>query len=319
MSYMLCKNIAIKGSVLEVNVASSNVFPKTYYKTEYKVGNSNLEQNQFYLFTDIMSGNIHLNSSLYNYNYAMWKTREYMKEHKIDSYDLYERQNDYYYDKIKELINVDLRSDYWKNEELKNRYNKFVEKNGELVNEMKYESAYKVYKEVFDIFKQALEEKEDKTLYTLYSEDYKSFIKCGRNGNFWYGYTSAKEKGKYKEMYCKMKEIDRANVIIKRVVLTDNEIKKELENQELEKQAKEKIKDLEQVKKDLECFKNMNYFEINKYYLKEICKLYNIKINIPKNLIYITRNSYSFKGKHSYKTSAIITKIRENLLEKVGA
>lgn len=318
MSYMLCKNIAIKGSVLEVNVASSNVSPKTYYKTEYKVGNSSLEQNQFYLFTDIMSGNIHLNSSLYNYNYAMWKTREYMKEHKIDSYDLYEKQNDYYYDKIKELINVDLRSDYWKNEELKNKYNKFVEKNSELVNKMKYESAYKIYKEVFDIFKQALEEKEDKTLYTLYSEDYRSFIKCGRNGSFYYGYTSAKEKGKYKEMYCKMKEINRANVVMKRVVLTDKEIQKKIENQELEKQAKEKVKDLEQVKKDLECFKTMNYFEINKYYLKELCRLYDIKINIPKNLIYITRNSYSFRGKHSNKTSNNIMKIREQLLEKVG-
>lgn len=315
MSYNLCKNITIKNDILEVNVASNNVCPRTYYKTEYKVGNSNLEQNLFWLFTDMLSGELQLNSSVYNYKYAYYKALEYLKENYEE--DRYSKKYNYFHNKIKELIGVDLTSDYWKNEELKNRYNNFEKENKDLINQLKYESVYKVYGSAFNIFKSALEEKEDNTLYTLYSEDYRSFIKCGRNGSFYYGYSSAKEKGKYKEIYCKMKDIDRANVVMKRVVLTDKEIQKELENQELEKQAKEKIKDLEQVKKDIEDFKNGG-LNINRYYLKELCKLYDIKINIPKNLNYITSNGYNFRGNNSYKTSNTIRKIRESLIEKVG-
>ena len=320
MSYELCKSITKKENKIILNVASSNVFPKHYNKWEYNITND-LKKNEFYLFTDIISGNIHLNNSIYNYNYAMIKVREYMKENNIDSYnDLYEKKNDYYNKKIKELIGIDLTSDYYKDKELVNEYNEFRTNNTELVEQLRYDSYYKVYGNLFDIYMKALEEKEDNTIYTLYSQDYRSFIKCGRNGNFWYGYASAKEKGKYKEMYCKMKNIDRKGVEIQRLVLTDKEIQKELENQELEQQAKTKIKDLEQVKKDLESFNNYNYFEIDRYYLKELCKLYNIKINIPKNLIYITKSSYSYKGKgNSYKTSENVRKIREQLLEKVGA
>ena len=124
-------------------------------------------------------------------------------------------------------------------------------------------------------------------------------------------------------MYCKMKEIDRCGVVIKRLVLTDNEIKKELENQELEKQAKEKIKNLEQVKEDLEKFKK-GQINIDKYYLKELCKLYNIKerfndkrINIPKNLNYLMINGYNFYGNCNWKTSTKISYIRNELLKRV--
>lgn len=322
MSYSICKGIAKKGENIEVNVASSNVFPKHWYKSDYK--GRNYEEQLFWLYTDIEDGNIHLNNSLYKYNYAFLKAREFMKENNINGYyDLFEKKYDYYYEKIKELIGIDLKSDYWKDEELKNTYNNFQKNNGELIDNIKFESAYRVYGKVFEVFKKALEEKEDNTLYTLYCEDYKSFIKCGRNGKFWYGYTSAKEKGKYKEMYCKMKEIDRCGVVIKRLVLTDNEIKKELENQELEKQAKEKIKNLEQVKEDLEKFKK-GQINIDKYYLKELCKLYNIKerfndrrINIPKKLNYLMINGYNFYGNCNYQTSNKISYIRNELLKRV--
>ena len=36
MSYYKCKGISRKGNKIEVNVASSNCFPITYYKSEYK-------------------------------------------------------------------------------------------------------------------------------------------------------------------------------------------------------------------------------------------------------------------------------------------
>jgi hypothetical protein len=325
MSYELCKSIVKKNDKIILSVASSNVEPKHYSKWEYNVVDD-LEKNEFYLFTDIINGNIHLNSSVYEYRYALFKTREYMQKNNIDSYDdLYERKSDYYREKIKELIGIDLTSDYWKDEELKNRYNTFEKENTDLIDNLRYESYYKVYGKVYEVFKGFLNEKFDNTLYTLYSNDYHSFIKCGRKGSFYYGYSSAKEKGKYKEMYCKMKEIDRCGVVMQRVVLTDKEIQKELDNLILKEQAKKKIKDLKQVEEDLEKFKN-GLLDIDKYYLKELCKLYDIKemgteknITIPKKLNYIMNNGYNFSGNCSWKTSSKISYIRKQLLEKVGA
>ena len=324
MSYELCKSITKKDNKIMVEIASNNVSPKTYSKVEYQVNNCNLEQNEFYLFTDILNGNIHLNSSIYNYKYAMLKAREYLVENNIDSFNLYETKSDYYNNKIKELIGIDLTSDYWKSEELKQKYTDFVNNNKELVSQIRYDSYYKVYGNVYNVYKKALEEKQDNTIYTLYSNDYRSFIKCGRNGKFWYGYSSAKEKGRYKEMYCKMKEIDRCGVVMQRLVLTDKEIQKELENEILKEQAKKKIKDLKQVEEDLEKFKN-GLMNIDKYYLKELCKLYDIKemgteknITIPKKLNYIMYNGYNFSGNCSWKTSNKISYIREQLLDRVG-
>ena len=323
MSYDICRAITKKGDKLQVSIASSNVFPKHWEKCEVK--GKNIDEKLFWLFTDIMSGGIHLNNSVYNYSYAYYKALEYLKEDSIDSYDdLYTKKYNYYNEKMRELVGIDLTSDYWKNEELYNKYKKFEEENKDLIDEIRFESYYKVYGKVFEIFKKALEEKEDNTLYTLFSEDYNSFIKCGRNGTFYYGYSSAIEKGKYKEMYCKMKNIDRANVVVKRLLLTDKEIQKEFENQELERQAKEKIKDLEQVKRDMESFKNGG-LDIDKYYLKELCKLYNIKeknsgknVVIPTKLKYIMKNGYSYNGKHSYKTSNKIWYIKDELLKVIG-
>lgn len=288
MSYYKCKGISRKGNKIEVNIASSNCFPITYYKTEYTQREN--QETLFWLYVDIEQGNLHLNSSLYNYNYAMEKVREYQKENNIDSYDdLYKKSYDYYNE-------LDM---------------------------SKYESYMKVYGACYEVFKKALEEKEDTTLYTLYSDTYKYIKLKGSNGAFYYGYSSAVEKGKYKEMYVKAKIVGK-DIQVKRVVLTDKEIQKELENEQLKKQAKERIKDVEQVKRDLVKFKDYSLFEIDKYYLQEICRLFNIKeygstknITIPKNLIHISRNGYKFTGKHNRKMSAKINYIKGELLKVV--
>lgn len=288
MSYYKCKGISRKGNKIEVNIASSNCFPITYYKTEYTQREN--QETLFWLYVDIEQGNLHLNSSLYNYNYAMEKVREYQKENNIDSYDdLYKKRYDYYNE-------LDI---------------------------SKYESYMKVYGACYEVFKKALEEKEDNTLYTLYSDTYKYIKLKGSNGAFYYGYSSAVEKGKYKEMYVKAKIVGK-DIQVKRVVLTDKEIQKELENEQLKKQAKERIKDIEQVKRDLVKFKDYSLFDIDKYYLQEICKLFNIKeygstknISIPKNLIHISRNGYKFTGKHNKKMSAKINYIKGELLKVV--
>ena len=321
MSYLKCKGISRKGNKIEVNVASSNCFPITYSKSEYKQREN--QETLFWLYVDIEQGNLYLNSSLYDYNYAMEKVREYQKENNIDSYeDLYEKKYDYYNKKFLELTGIDLTSKYWNNEELKEKANIYNKEHQKELDILRYESYMKVYGASYEVFKKALEEKEGNTLYTLYSDTYKYIKLKGVNGAFYYGYSSAVEKGKYKEMYVKAKMVGK-DIQLKRVVLTDKEIQKELENEELKKQAKEKIKDIEQVKRDLVEFKN-NRLSIDKYYLKELCGLFNIKeygstknITIPKNLIHIERNSYRFTGKYSRKISAKIDYIREELLKVV--
>ena len=321
MSYLKCKGISRKGNKIEVNVASSNVFPKHWYKSGYK--GRNYEEQLFWLYVDIQQGNLHLNSSLYNYNYAMEKVREYQKENNIDSYnDLYKKSYDYYNEQFYVLTRIDLTGDYWKDKELVNKVNKYNKEYEKELETLRYESYMKVYGACYEVFKKALDEKEDNTLYTLYSDTYKYIKLKGSNGAFYYGYSSAVEKGKYKEMYVKAKIVGR-DIQVKRVVLTDKEIQKELENEQLKEQAKEKIKDVEQVKKDLVEFKN-NRFDIDKYYLQEICRLFNIKeyrstknITIPKNLIHIAKNGYKFTGKHSRKMSIKIDYIREELLKVV--
>lgn len=318
MSYYKCKGISRKGNKIEVNVASSNVFPKHWYKSGYK--GRNYEEQLFWLYVDIQQGNLHLNSSLYNYNYAMEKVREYQKENNIDSYnDLYKKSYDYYNEQFYVLTRIDLTGDYWKDKELVNKVNKYNKEYEKELETLRYESYMKVYGACYEVFKKALDEKEDNTLYTLYSDTYKYIKLKGSNGAFYYGYSSAVEKGKYKEMYVKAKIVGR-DIQVKRAVLTDKEIQKELENEQLKKQAKEKIKDVEQVKKDLVEFKN-NKLDIDKYYLQEICRLFNIKeyrstknITIPKNLIHIERNGYKFTGKHSRKMSIKIDYIRGELL-----
>lgn len=321
MSYLKCKGISRKGNKIEVNVASSNCFPITYYKSEYTQKEN--QETLFWLYVDIQQGNLHLNSSLYNYNYAMEKVREYQEENNIDSYDdLYKKSYDYYNEQFYVLTRIDLTKDYWKDKELVNKVNKYKKEYEKELETLRYESYMKVYGACYEVFKKALDEKEDNTLYTLYSDTYKYIKLKGSNGAFYYNYSSAVEKGKYKEMYVKAKIVGR-DIQLKRVVLTDKEIQKELENEQLKKQAKERIKDVEQVKKDLAEFKN-NKFDIDKYYLQEICRLFNIKeyrstknITIPKNLIHIVRNGYKFIGKHSRKMSAKIDYIREELLKMV--
>lgn len=319
MSYYKCKGISRKGNNIEVNVASSNCFPITYSKSEYKQREN--QETLFWLYVDIQQGNLHLNSSLYNYNYAMEKVREYQKENNIDSYnDLYKKSYDYYNKKFLELTGIDLTSNYWKDKELEDKVNKYNKEHKAELDMLKYESYMKVYGACYEVFKSALDEKEDSTLYTLYSDTYKYIKLKGSNGAFYYGYSSAVEKGKYKEMYVKAKIVGR-DIQVKRVVLTDKEIQRELENEQLKEQAKKRIKDVEQVKKDLVEFKN-DRFDIDKYYLQEICRLFNIKeyrstknITIPKNLIHITKNGYKFTGKHSRKMSIKIDYIRGELLK----
>ena len=260
MSYYKCKGISRKGNKIEVNVASSNVFPKHWYKSGYK--GENYEEQLFWLYVDIQQGNLHLNSSLYNYNYAMEKVREYQKENNIDSYnDLYKKSYDYYNEQFYVLTRIDLTGDYWKDKELVNKVNKYNKEYEKELETLRYESYMKVYGACYEVFKKALDEKEDNTLYTLYSDTYKYIKLKGSNGAFYYGYSSAVEKGKYKEMYVKAKIVGR-DIQVKRVVLTDKEIQKELENEQLKEQAKEKIKNVEQVKKDMTnttCKKYVDY------------------------------------------------------------
>lgn len=133
------------------------MFPITYFKSKIVAENS--EDALFKLYKEIDDRNIVPNSSLYNYNYAMEKEREYKEENNIDLHGI--------------------------------NYNS------------------ETYKACYEVFKNALEEKEDNTEYTLYSPTYGYIKTKGVNGAFYYGYSSPKETGKYKEMYVKAKMVDR--------------------------------------------------------------------------------------------------------------
>lgn len=77
MSYDKARSISLnrKANKIMVSIASSNVVPKTYYNCEYmENSDKDFEYKLGQLLRDISGGNIHLNTSLYKWNYAINKT-----------------------------------------------------------------------------------------------------------------------------------------------------------------------------------------------------------------------------------------------------
>lgn len=217
MSYYKCKGISRRNEKITLTLADSSLYPVRYFKHELKG-----ENQLFWLYVDIEQGNIHLNDSLYNYNYALWKTREYQKENNIDSFkDLYLKKYDYYNEKIKELTGVDITGDYWKNEEQERKYEDFKKENSDLIEKLRYESYFKVYKACYEVFKEALEEKH-KGKYYLYSKTYGNINPKGTKGSFYYNIPLYRvQKMDYKKAYCLAKNISRNDIEIKEVITSD--------------------------------------------------------------------------------------------------
>ena len=97
MSYEKCKYISLdkKRNKVVVNIASNNVRPLYWCKCEiYNDCDYSFEDKMLLLFVDMQQGNIQIstiNKNTLDFEYALWKVREYHKENNINSFDdLYE-------------------------------------------------------------------------------------------------------------------------------------------------------------------------------------------------------------------------------------
>ena len=84
-----------KRNRIKVDIASNNVRPLYWDKCEiYTKEEYSFEDKMLLLFVDMQQGNIQIstiNKNTLDFEYALWKVREYHKENNIDGYeDLYE-------------------------------------------------------------------------------------------------------------------------------------------------------------------------------------------------------------------------------------
>ena len=187
MSYECCKRITLdkKKNKIKVCVASNNVIPKTYTTCEiFNNRDYSFEDKLLFLFVELQSGNIQIstiNDNTKDFEYAMWKVREYLKENNIDSYDdLYTKKNKLIKDRRYKLANIQRSNlenendreyaDYcsykkWADSQ-DEKYVRQVE--DEIVKEVKYE----VYGKCFEIFKNALYEEFDGNYKIVFNGDY---------------------------------------------------------------------------------------------------------------------------------------------------
>ena len=195
MSYDLCKRITLdkKNNKIKVCVASNNITPKTYETCEYckNYEGYSFEDKLLCLYEDMQSGNIQIstiNDNTENFEYAMWKVREYLRENNIDSYeDLYIRKGILYREKIfnfagikRSTLEKESSREYedWKTyKEWKDKQDKnFVKK---MEDKFEKEIRYKVYGNCFEIFKKALYEKIEGSYKVLYANVY-PIVKVGK-------------------------------------------------------------------------------------------------------------------------------------------
>lgn len=82
MSYVKCKGITLneKENKIFISGASSNVYPITYSKYEILKGNEPFNSKLEQLLVAISGGELHLNTSLYKWNYAVLKANEELND-----------------------------------------------------------------------------------------------------------------------------------------------------------------------------------------------------------------------------------------------
>lgn len=185
MSYEKCKYISLdkKRNKVVVNIASNNVRPLYWCKCEiYNDCDYSFEDKMLLLFVDMQQGNIQIstiNKNTLDFEYALWKVREYHRENNISSFDdLYEGCG------------------------------RLFESNKELT---RIEVYRQVYGKSFEVFMKALNEKFEGD-YMVRNKDayYTNFIgKIGKYDRgytgFWYGYKPMKFS--YKQAYIFVKDM----------------------------------------------------------------------------------------------------------------
>ena len=227
MSYEKVKCITRKPKENKIIITSAcnNVRPLTFGKWEYGKADMSYKEKMFYLLKDISGGNLQLNNSCYEWNYAILKTRDYMQERygkdyclydlatmKYTSYCLGEQISSTYIPITQEELKNGNYALEWESKDGKSKvYYRAEEYNNEKARVME------VLEEYYNVFMGYLEEKHDGKYY-LYSKTYGNITPKGTQGSFYYNVFEGNMKiyDNYKQAYC-MKETIGKDVEIKAV------------------------------------------------------------------------------------------------------
>ena len=229
MSYEKVKCITRneKKNKIFITSACNNVRPLTFGKWEYGKADMSYKEKMFYLLKDISGGNLQLNNSCYEWNYAILKTRDYMQEKYGKEYHLYDLATMKYTsyclgEQISSTYTPITRAELesgnynyvleWESKDGKSKvYYRAEEYNKELAR------THEVLEKYYELFMQFLEEKHDGKYY-LYSKTYGNITPKGTQGSFYYNVFEGNMKiyDNYKQAYC-MKETIGKDVEIKAV------------------------------------------------------------------------------------------------------
>ena len=220
MSYEKVKCITRKPKENKIIITSAcnNVRPLTFGKWEYGKADMSYKEKMLYLLKDISCGNLQLNNSCYEWNYAVLKTRDYMQEKYGRDYNLHDLSTMKY---AKYCLGEQISSTYipitqteiesgnyeyileWERDNGSKVYYRAEEYNNEKARVME------VLEEYYNVFIGYLEEKH-KGKYYLYSETYGYVKPKGTNGSFYYNISSSLvENMDYKKAYCLARTIGR--------------------------------------------------------------------------------------------------------------
>ena len=221
MSYEKVKCITRKPKENKIIITSAcnNVRPLTFEKWEYGKADMSYKEKMFYLLKDISGGNLQLNNSCYEWNYAILKTRDYMQEKYGKEYHLYDLATMKY---TRYCLGEQISSTYipitqteiesgnyeyileWESKDNKSKvYYRAEEYNNEKARVME------VLEEYYNVFIGYLEEKHEGEYY-LYSKTYGYIKPRGTNGSFYYNIgSSLVENMDYKKAYCLARTIGR--------------------------------------------------------------------------------------------------------------
>lgn len=188
MSYYKCKNISVKPKTNQIfiTVASSNVRPITYYKSEYASnGKYNLEDKLMHLMISMLDYNIQisqLNKNTIPFEYAILKVREYYRKNDINSYG---EKYDLRYELYKKELSKYVDTNDWE------KCRKFEQENKEFVNKIETDIKKELYKEELKIFIDSMKE-ENKDKYYL-KDDFGRVIEYVGETKRGYKYRTYKE------------------------------------------------------------------------------------------------------------------------------
>lgn len=186
MSYEKCRYISLdkKHNRIKVDIASNNVRPLYWDKCEiYTKEEYSFEDKMLLLFVDMQQGNIQIstiNKNTLDFEYALWKVREYHRENNIDSY-----------------------------EDLYNGCGRLFESNKELT---RIEVYRQVYGKSFEVFMKALNEKfYGDYKVGVYSNSYVSKLGKYDRGYIRFYYGGSPLKMNYKQAYILLKDMQNEN------------------------------------------------------------------------------------------------------------